>query len=183
MGVGLHKTVLKPPFLYEETFKYPYHWLVCCLGCYPYHPRLTALLLCIGLKPWTVRFCHNSTWRCRFWVSVKASRPISFFSGRSRGTNGPIRLLSCTKCIIFYVVVRCTTFPVRYDQDTDTIRNVFSTFHYVLPGSFIQSIPGGGDFGSGLGCCRCSLCGALLSQWALLFIPDQDTSAISVGQT
>ena len=27
-------------------------------------------------------------------------RPISFFSGRSRGTNGPIRLLGCAECII-----------------------------------------------------------------------------------
>ena len=38
-----------------------------CLGvfCYPYRPRLTAELCSfvglIGLKPWTVRFCHNST--------------------------------------------------------------------------------------------------------------------------
>ena len=37
---------------------------------------------------------------------------------------------------IAYVILRCTTFPVRYDQDTDTIRNVFNTFHYVLPGPF-----------------------------------------------
>ena len=94
--------LLNPPFLYEETFKYPYRWLVCLPGVFAILivQDWQQLLLCIGLKPWTVRFCHNSTWRCRFWVSVKASRPISFSSGRSRGTNGPIRLLSCTKCII-----------------------------------------------------------------------------------
>ena len=37
---------------------------------------------------------------------------------------------------LFYVVIRCTKFPVRYYQYTDTARNVVNTFHYVLSGSY-----------------------------------------------
>ena len=114
MGVGLHKTVLlNSPFLYEETFKYPYRWLVCSFGFFCYRPRLTAV----------APLYRSETLDCAILPQLDLTLPLLgqrqsepsniVFLGWSRGTNGPIRLLSCAKCIIYINSGRGTfgTFP------------------------------------------------------------------------